>query len=194
MAYKSRKHVKKTNRKNTLRNNKKHGKRINKKNTLKHKNTKRVKFNNKAKRTHKKVKVIRRKTPYMKGGFASLEQFMPSNFQQAVPFLPPKGNYVELSQDMHGINNTLESSTNIPVNQNGGGLTDFIPTDITNLGRNIVFGGKSLYNNYMGDTVTASANPNVTVQPELAKIPVLDANPTDVNGIYLESDMKSTTL
>ena len=194
MVYKSKKHVKKTNKKNATRHNRKHGKKTNNRKHLK-KNTKRVKFNNKAKRTHKRVKVIRRrKTPYMKGGSSSLEQFMPSNFNQSVPFLPPKGNYVELSQDMHGINNTLESSTNIPVNQNGGGLTDFIPTDITNLGRNLVFGGKTFYNNYIGDTVSASANPNVTVQPELARNPVLDANPTDINGIYLESDMKSTTL
>jgi hypothetical protein len=178
------------------------------------KHTRKVRFSNKKQGNNKKTitkrknlnkktrnnKIIKRvKTPYMKGG-NMLDQFMPKNFNAVVPFLPPKGSYVPLSNDMHGTNNILENSSNIPT-QKGGVLgdlistaTDLIPTDITNLGRNALYSARGVYSGFIGDTLPDSANPNTIYQPKLQTMPEYNINPTDINTIYEQADMKTTTL
>lgn len=185
MAYKS-----KTHKRTIKKNVKKHSKKPMKK------HTKKVRFSKKTNKVNTpKIKVIKRKkTPYMKGGNQVLDTFFPKNFNLVVPFLPPQNTYYPLSSDIHGINNILESSSNIPVNHNGGGLTDFIPTDITNLGRNVILGARNVYAGFAGEIVPASADPNVTYQPQLEKAPVLDIQPADVSEIYNTSDLKVASI
>ena len=85
---------------------------------------------------------------------------------------------------MHGINDSLQSSTNIPV-QTAGGI---IPNDIVNLGRNVIYGAQSLYSNAVGDTLTSSADPNILSQPAMKTEPVLDIEPININEIYTQVD------
>jgi hypothetical protein len=173
---------------------KSHSKKSHSKKSHLKKTIKKVRFSKKNNKTRKpKIKIIKRKkTPYMKGGNL-LETFFPKDFNQVVPFLPPQNTYIPLSNDMHGINNILENSGNIPVYQ-GGAMTDFIPNDITNLGRNVVTGIKGVYSGFVGQNMPASSYPNVTYQPALEKPVDLDIQPVDINEIYNSSDLKVATL
>ena len=59
-----------------------------------------------------------------------------------------------------------ESSTVLPLPRQKGGsfIQDIMPQDLLNLGRNIEFGFKHIYNNFSGQQTPLSDNPNSTSQ------------------------------
>lgn len=154
-----------------------------KKNSRQHKKRSLVKHHKKNhKKTMKKRVKSRKATPYMRGGHSELLAegpitFYPKNFLNSIPHYPQSG-------DMHAPNGLIQSSTSIPI-QNAGGL---IPSDIVNLGRNVMYGAQNIYSNFMGDTLPASANPNILHQPAMKTTPTMNIQPIDIDKIYTDTD------
>lgn len=118
-------------------------------------------------------------------------------FNETVPYKPPGGPYqvgsnqnglgggyyYSLSNDIHGTRNFYEpnNTMNYP-GQSGGGI---IPQDIVDLGRNIVYGGKSVYSGLVGENMSVSSNPNSTIQN--LKMSGKNVMPTNFNQIFKHS-------
>lgn len=204
------------NRKQTLQKKRigKRNKTMKKKKYLKRKNIKGGKKNRiissktlRKNRNKNRRKNLTLKRKYMKGGNVSYTQAPGVNNQWmkgmkvVPPFTPPggpyhpgsntnglgKGFYYKKSGDL-GANAdilTPNNKMNYPNKQNGGRL---IPQDITNLGRNVVYGLQNAYTGFVGETLPSSSNPNPLYQPSLKKNMPLDYRSPDLNEIMSKSN------
>lgn len=144
-------------------------------------------------KTHKKYqkriqKQRRHKT--MKGGNA---------FKKVVPFLPPGGgssNGMSNGKYYYKLNKYKADSTPgfrdtqpvPPQLQNGGGLVDWIPRDLVDLGRSLKGSVAKGYNTYMGQkTATSLKDPLAFQQPALEKNSKLNDYTPDVQSIINSS-------
>lgn len=169
--------------------------RKNKKLTTKHKyrKAKSKKTLNKSKRAKKVLRKYKKRI--QNGGVA--HKLVQESFNDNVPYLPPGGvykpgsdqnglgggYYYKLSNDIHGTRNFYEPNNKMNYSgQKGGGI---LPQDIVDLGRNIIYGGKSVYSGLVGENLSISSNPNVTKQ----NLQMTDKNvmPTNFNKIFKQS-------
>lgn len=190
------------NQKRKYTNTKKHNNRsiVNHKKTLKNQKRNRKNKHN----SHKSRSIVKK---HMKGGNVSYTKAPGVNgswmkgMKQVPPFTPPggpynpgsstnglgKGFYYKKNPDL-GANAdilTPNNKMNFPGKQNGGGL---IPQDITNLGRNVVYGIQDLYSGYVGETLPPSSDPNPMYQPAIEKNMPMDYRSPDLNEIMDKSN------
>jgi hypothetical protein len=154
--------------------------------------------------------------------YVSSTTFFPKGFNKAVPYLPKggpyvpgandnglgKGFYYSHSGDLHAPNNFLSSTSNVNANaflpfgselhqgpigtgQSGGG---FIPQDLVDLGRNVVYSVKNLYAGYVGEKLPASADPNPTYQPDLERNPQLNSSAPNLNTIRTTANKEAANV
>ena len=102
---------------------------------------------------------------------------------------PDSAGAFTVSYSGSAISNVVEDTT-----PQLGGALDAQTNNITNLGRNVILGARNVYAGFAGEIVPASADPNVTYQPQLEKAPVLDIQPADVSEIYNTSDLKVASI
>ena len=113
--------------------------------------------------------------------------------------LPISGrNYYKLSPDLHAPNGEIMNTslhTSVPKtflsNQSGGsGLTKLMPQDLVNLGRSIIGGTETLYDNWQGQEPTMSSN--VMVQP-IAKTENPMPTAIDMNKLEMRAEHRAAT-
>lgn len=113
--------------------------------------------------------------------------------------LPINGrNYYKLSPDLHAPNGEIMNTslhTSVPKtflsNQAGGsGLTKLMPQDLVNLGRSIIGGAETLYDNWQGQDPPVSSN--VMVQP-IAKTEVPMPSAIDINQLEMRAEHRAAS-
>lgn len=113
--------------------------------------------------------------------------------------LPINGrNYYELSPDLHAPNGEIMNTslhTSVPKSflstQSGGsGLTKLMPQDLVNLGRSIIGGAETLYDNWQGQEPPVSSN--VMVQP-IAKTKNPMPTAIDMNQLEMRAEHRAAT-
>lgn len=140
------------------------------------------------KKSQKGGKYRKTHTRKMKGG---------NTFKKVVPFLPPGGGaktgnafpheYYTLNQYSEGKTPGFVDQQNVPP-QLGGGLVDYIPRDLVDLGRTITGGVATTWNTYQGQkTPTSVKDPIAFQQPALKKNASLNDYTPDVQGILNSS-------
>lgn len=199
--YSAHKH-KRGGKKHTRRHNKKHGK--------KHNKTHNKQSKHRSKSSRKHTRRHRRKS--MKGGvkyvssnadFSKVNETVPYKVGAGIPAgkgsLPTAGrNHYALNQYKPDITRNIMNTslhTSVPETflngqSGGGGLTKLMPQDLVNLGRSIIGGAETLYDNWTGSQPPVSSS--VMVQP-INNLESLDPTLIDMNKVELRADHRAAS-
>jgi hypothetical protein len=197
------------NKRKTSRNLTTKNKKMRKQTSYSKKHAKHKKQLSQKKNRRRRRNTMRNKNRRQKGGVQTWE----SNYNMSVPYKPNGGPYQPgsstnglnggyyygLSKDIHGNRNWYEPNNKMNftessgkvgnIKQSGGGI---LPQDIVDLGRNIVYGGKSIYSGIVGENMSVSSNPNPTSQN--LKIGSKNVMSTDLQKIFKDSALKVSNM